>query len=53
MAQTLPIFTLAKGPLGITLVVAQLAINLYNTHPMKEDVKEKNIFPALAGNKAW
>jgi hypothetical protein len=23
------------------------------THPMKEDVKEKNISPALAGNKAW
>ena len=27
IAQTLPIFALAKGPLGITLVVAQLAIN--------------------------
>jgi len=34
MAQTLPIFALAKGPLGITLVVAQLAINLdYAHHP--------------------
>ena len=31
MAQTLPIFALAKGPLGITLVVAQLAINRHYT----------------------
>ena len=34
MAQTLPIFALAKGPLGITLVVAQLAINRHCSAPL-------------------
>jgi hypothetical protein len=42
MAQTLPIFAFAKAPLGITLVVAQLAINRgYTQIPTTHETRPK------------